>query len=552
MNPVVLIPSAKRVPVELQAEFGPIPPALIPLGGRPALGYIMDKYPSARFAVALSESGEEVRSYCSRHMGDSDIDLIDVGDTSSVGETVMVALRHLSAIPGSLVINFADTLVDGVQATEDSIYYSIQDDVYRWTTFVVDESGIIGRIVEKGTEKEGAELRVFTGVFCIQEPKAFLATLEEAVREPEDVDPLYSAMRHYFNARTSSVLRAVPLWLDFGHLDTYYKSRQRLSSACREFNSIHVDAERGIITKRSRNQEKLIAEILWYLKLPRQLQYMIPRVFNYSLDYSNPHVQLEYYGYPALNDLYLYGHLDIGAWVLIGQAIERMLDDMGRHRVVPHSSESARATQSSMYLEKTLSRIAGYIDRDAFSWAVQSGLVINGTLVRTLSDVVEDLPGALDEAGLLHESSFCIIHGDLCFSNILYDRRNGIIRLVDPRGRFGEYDLYGDPAYDLCKLSHSIEGDYDLLLNGLYEWRREGQTVMIKAHLSERQQQVKRLFRARFRKRLPDRMYLNVRLLESLLFLSMVPLHDDRPEAQQAFLARGLELYTHTRSQISP
>jgi hypothetical protein len=35
-----------------------------------------------------------------------------------------------------------------------------------------------------------------------------------------------------------------------------------------------------------------------------------------------------------------------------------------------------------------------------------------------------------------------------------------------------------------------------------------------------------------------------VNVIESLLFLSMIPLHADRPRSQTAFLARGLELFT--------
>ena len=35
-----------------------------------------------------------------------------------------------------------------------------------------------------------------------------------------------------------------------------------------------------------------------------------------------------------------------------------------------------------------------------------------------------------------------IIHGDLCFSNILFDLPNQIVRLIDPRGRFGRPEPY--------------------------------------------------------------------------------------------------------------
>ncbi len=553
MTQVVLIPSAKRVSIELQAEFGPIPPALIPIGGRPALHYLMERYPDAKFVVALHESCDAVRSYCSRHMGCFDIELIDVNDTATLGETVLVALREMNYVPDSLVVNFADTIVNGVQPNGDAVYYSVQEDVYRWTTFEIDQSGMIGRLAEKYTEKEGgiSDLHLFVGAFCIQEPMAFQKVLEAALCGVVAVDPFYIAVSQYFNSRSSTtVLRAAPEWMDIGHLDTYYGSRQRLSSMCREFNTIQIDKTRGSIKKCSRNREKLIEETLWYLKLPRQLQYMIPRVFDYSLDYSDPYIELEYYGYPALNDLYLYGQLDVGAWAIIFQAIERVLDDMSQYCVTPLSQQSVTLAQSSMYVDNTCSRISMYIDRVEFAWASESGIIINGKSVTPLSVVVEELSQILDESGVYSLSSLSVIHGDLCLSNILYDRRNGIIRVVDPRGRFGEYDLYGDPVYDLSKLSHSIEGNYDHLLNGLYELQRDENRVILKIHLTERQLNIQNLYRFRFRRKYSSAIYAKVRLLESLLFLSMVPLHDDRPEAQQAFLTRGLELYSISKEQF--
>ncbi len=55
---------------------------------------------------------------------------------------------------------------------------------------------------------------------------------------------------------------------------------------------------------------------------------------------------------------------------------------------------------------------------------------------------------------------FQFIHGDCTFSNILLSE-NGMPILIDPRGYFGDTELYGDAAYDWAKLYYSIVGNYD-------------------------------------------------------------------------------------------
>ena len=62
----------------------------------------------------------------------------------------------------------------------------------------------------------------------------------------------------------------------------------------------------------------------------------------------------------------------------------------------------------------------------------------------------------------------CVVHGDLCLSNILYDLRSRICKLLDPRGSFGAAGIYGDPRYDVAKLYHSIYGLYDFIANDLF------------------------------------------------------------------------------------
>ena len=55
------------------------------------------------------------------------------------------------------------------------------------------------------------------------------------------------------------------------------------------------------------------------------------------------------------------------------------------------------------------------------------------------------------------ESEFSVIHGDPCFTNILIEETYNFMRLIDPRGSFGSFDIYGDSRYDLAKIFHSMD-----------------------------------------------------------------------------------------------
>lgn len=542
---LVIIPSAKFVSVELQAEFGPISPAMIPMDGRPSLHYITDQHPGASFLVATHEAAEDVVAYVDQHIEVAKVNVVDVGNTRSLGETILKALDSQEELPTNLVVHFADTAIPGLSITGDCLYYSVIDEVYRWTTFSSDDAGRIIAINEKETNKACTKTdnKVFVGIFSIANVGSFRGILEQCLVHPGEVDPFYHALQQYSYLHPIIFCPTVD-WLDFGHLDTYYESRKKLSSSCREFNTISVDSQRGRITKTSRNAKKLVDEISWYLKLPGELQHIAPRVFTCDLDPDAPRVEMEFYGYPVLNDLYLYGHLDLGTWSRIFKSITQAFQDLAGFQLSSSSLDELQMSRLEVFQTKSLERINLYRNCPEFAWAVKGDITVNGKKVMALDEIVASLPEVLKKAEIYGEADFSIIHGDPCFSNILYDPRNSIVRMVDPRGSFGSHDIYGDPRYDWCKLNHSIEGDYDFLVNGLFHFDRNGGHAVLKPNLSKRHEAIKQVYLERLLQHFGEAEHRRIRLLESLLFLSMIPLHSDRPRSQQAFLARGLSLFS--------
>lgn len=138
------------------------------------------------------------------------------------------------------------------------------------------------------------------------------------------------------------------------------------------------------------------------------------------------------------------------------------------------------------------------------------------------------------------EKYFSVIHGDLCLPNILLAEPHKFLRLVDPRGKFGDFDIYGDWRYDLAKLLHSLEGRYDFIIEDEFTLNVCG--TAIDYEMPRDFAEVKEIFFAVFKSQLAENLSA-IRLIEATLFLSMIPLHSDSLSRQLVMLATGVELF---------
>ncbi len=138
-----------------------------------------------------------------------------------------------------------------------------------------------------------------------------------------------------------------------------------------------------------------------------------------------------------------------------------------------------------------------------------------------------------------------VLHGDFCFSNILFDFRRGGLKMIDPRGYAepGRPGIYGDTRYDLGKLHHSVVGRYDFIVAGYYRLARPAPGAL-EFHIADgaAQQAVEAQFRAVICQGDPERERLAA-AISVLLFFSMLPLHAENRDRQWAFLANGYRLY---------
>jgi len=165
-------------------------------------------------------------------------------------------------------------------------------------------------------------------------------------------------------------------------------------------------------------------------------------------------------------------------------------------------------------------------------------LVFNGRSLRNVCGLKHNIQSAAKE--LVRSERVSVIHGDFCFSNILFDVNNQIIKLIDPRGSFGKKGIYGDPRYDIAKLRHSAYGLYDFILADMFQLEGGDGAFDGRIHANG----TPKLVSVEFDRMIEQAGYdlKEIRFIEGLLFVSMVPLHAGYRRRQLMMYLTGVSL----------
>lgn len=196
----------------------------------------------------------------------------------------------------------------------------------------------------------------------------------------------------------------------------------------------------------------------------------------------------------------------------------------------------------SIMVTKTLQRFKKMKKDERFITFFESPIVVNGKRYLPLNEIIISLEQAIPEM-LYDVDTFNIIHGDLCFANIMVDSNFSFIKVIDPRGKFGTYDIYGDFRYELAKLFHSVDGKYDFIIKDLFDLDYNSEAACINYRIQDRKREfdLYKVFLSTFATEI-DSDLKKIELIEALLFLSMIPLHGESIRHQMVMLGTGLEI----------
>ncbi len=530
----VIIPAATYVPQELQS-IGKLPAIVYPFNKRTVFEYLYEQYgENSDITILCYEGMEEVQERLSAFLSD-EMQIKKIPELRDLGYTIYCGLQDIS---GEVIINFADTIVtDNIGEIQGDCFYCSEDYLTEKWTYFDEESGRISSICDKQMGVSDEKKRFFVGVFKLADAQYFRECLEFAFENPNaKVSTFYFAIMLYSKKYPMQPINTLH-WLDIGHSENFQNASLEVKS--REFNHITIDKDRGILKKTSEEKEKFIGEIQWYLKLPQDIEYVRPRIFSYSTSYNDPYVYMEYYAYHTIHELFLYGNLNQTQWRNVLSRILFVCQDFKRYSV--RNKEIPKALKE-VYLDKTVERLQRLKTDEKFAVFFGNSFEVNGVRYQSLDSILEILSEMIPQK-LLDVDEFSIIHGDLCFANIMIDSNLSFVKLIDPRGKFGIFDIYGDYRYEVAKLMHSIDGKYDYIIKDLFNLScdLENRTIQYAILDGKKEYDLYHIFKQVFKNEIGDELQ-QFELIEALLFLSMIPLHGESVRHQYAMLGTGIEI----------
>ncbi len=508
---------------ELESEFGKIPPSFLPLGNKRLFQH----------QIALAPTGVDVylsipESYSpslidQKWIESNNVQILKTPDSLDLGASLVAALNLSgNCLNKPLHILYGDTLYRELPMGDDIASISYAKDSYNWAVLTDDDA----HWLKSGHCQLSSESpKIIDGYFKFSNPRELIKAITQSKWS------FLEGLNRYHNLVGITPIESNS-WLDFGHVNTYYRSKADFTTQ-RAFNELIITSK--WIEKSSSKDNKIAAEANWFENLPASLRGNIPQYLGSNFNNGKTSYRLEYLHLTALNELFVFSKLPSRIWTQILSSCIEFLLACKEHKSPTTGSENSL---NILFNEKTKQRLTEYCQEHTISldekWYFNQADGIS--LKSMLGYSQKHLPKSIEQD--------TILHGDFCFSNILYDFRAGKVKTIDPRGMTpnGEQTIYGDLRYDLAKLSHSILGMYDWIIAGYYEVDINNNIISFDIsednQYKETQQSFIKMVEVEF-----GLTAQNLYAMQVQLFLSMLPLHADDQERQKALFANAFRLH---------
>lgn len=306
--------------------------------------------------------------------------------------------------------------------------------------------------------------------------------------------------------------------------------RRFLSGATetRGFNALTV--EDGVFVKSSQDVAKMKAEHDFFSLAPAPMRRFLLPTFDYLEKDGVASYRMEHLRVPDAALQFVLGtftpaHFEQLLDQFFAFIAARDRDIVGRDAVAQRGEAQILTKMQDRLQAFTQTTEGGQIDALLRAGGVADGLVeLQVRATSLIKAVLKD-----------HTADhLAFSHGDPCLSNILFDHRIGLIRLIDPRGATTRDDAMMHPLYDIAKFSHSVCGGYDFVNNALFSVEVDAALALeLHTHRGGVPDWMKDAFADRLAQEGWD--FAQVRAVEASLFLSMLPLHLDHPRKLLSF-----------------
>jgi dTDP-glucose pyrophosphorylase len=478
------------------------PKAVLPYKEKPLIIHQIEYLKSQgcdSIRIIISHQKEKIKEFCKMYNYENFVQFIEQKEKSGLSNAIYLAIKDIEE---DVLIVLGDLLpLEDIKSFKKS-FVSIQkvDDYSRWCMISLEDK----KYIDKPKNKPNTNMAI-SGIYYFdkEDVKKSKKIFKKQFKDDIRINGEYQLSYVLQNLNIFNVIELKIL--DFGTLDEYLKNKSIKKS--RSFNEL--DEKDFVIEKSSKNVKKIIDEYQWFLTIPDDIKIFTPRV--YSLNYLDDTVsyKMDKILAPTLREIYLFLDSSDETWRLIFKNCFNVLDKM---KTFKYKNDFFKGL-----LQKTKNRISD-IEIPIENKLIQNFLVDFEKQLKEFED--KDIS--------------CIMHGDFCFSNILYDF-NEKITMIDPRG-----EVIGSHYYDVAKLMHSIY-DYDFIDAELYSIVNDDvKDVVI---YNNGKENIKNMFFEIINNIYNKQEVLLIKYICASLFLSMIPLHSHNKTNQMLFYKKFKEIY---------
>lgn len=319
----------------------------------------------------------------------------------------------------------------------------------------------------------------------------------------------------------------------FVNLEKYNEFLKYISGGfdARFFNSIKSND--NVVIKSSKDKEKMKKEYTYYQLLPDEMKKWMIMPYNYQESEERASYTMERLFVPDLAIRWTHLAIDEDE---IRNILEKSFYYIETRKSKKVDKKKAKEVADKLYIDKLLERIKKLKQHKLYP--VFDAYIKNGTSYYDIDEVVNEYL-TLYNKYCKNEDELVIGHGDLCFSNMLYNNDVNLLKLIDPKGATKEEELWTDKKYDIAKLSHSVCGLYDFFNCGKYNISLDN-NMKFTLKINFDNEKYKKIFKEYLGENGYD--YKEIRICEISLFLSMLPLHMDYPKKVFGFLLNAINI----------
>ncbi|MGF1754904.1 capsular biosynthesis protein [Vibrio makurazakiensis] len=519
-----LIMSAAYIGQELESEFGKIPPSFLPLGNRRLFQHQILLAPERSDVYLSIPESFLVSDIDAQWLESNNVTLIKTPDGLNLGASLVAALNLSGhSLDTPLHILYGDTLFKQLPTGDDVVSISEVKDSYNWAVLTDDD---VHWLKDRDNQNNTESHRIVDGYFKFSHPRDIIKCVTQSEWN------FLEGLNKYHQ-----IIGLTPIqsdgWLDFGHVNTYYRSKADFTTQ-RAFNELTINSK--WIEKSSIKSTKIAAEANWFSELPFSLKGNTPQFLGATKSNDGKvSYRLEYLHLTALNELFVFSKLPSNIWQ---QILTCCIEFLALCSTEKSPKEQPSNQLDELFSKKTQSRLHEYCQGLGISQ--EQEWIFNDQPGVSLTTILKDSESHLPAGN----SIASVLHGDFCFSNILYDFRAGKVKTIDPRGMTPDETLtiYGDIQYDIAKLSHSILGLYDWIIAGYFHVEIDGSHIKLDIAEENQHRQAQQMFIDLIEKQF-DLSAQSLYAMQIQLFLSMLPLHADDPKRQQALFANAFRLH---------